>query len=123
MLFAEASVEQAEVITKCLNRICAVSGQKVSLAKSSVYFFHNVNNENKSSICKALNMSMTEDLGLYLGMPTLTHRITLEKFRHLCEKVDRRLPGWKTKYLSMAGRITLAKSTLSSLANYSMQTA
>lgn len=56
-------------------------------------------------------------------MPTLTSRVTGDTFAHLCEKVDRRLAGWKTKYLSLAGRITLAKSTISSMAYYSMQMA
>lgn len=64
-------------------------------------------------------MDKTEDL----GMPTLTSRVTNENFSHLCEKINRRLAGWKTKYLSLAGRITLAQSTLSTLANYPMQTA
>ncbi|XP_021761146.1 uncharacterized protein LOC110725977 [Chenopodium quinoa] len=44
-------------------------------------------------------------------------------FGYLCEKVDRRLAGWKSKFLSLAGRITLAKSTLNTMANYAMQTA
>lgn len=56
-------------------------------------------------------------------MPTLASRVTKEKFSHLCEKIDRRLAGWKTKYLSLAGRITLAQSTISSMSFYSMQTA
>lgn len=68
-------------------------------------------------------MEITTDLGTYLGMPTLTSRVTKATFSHLCEKIDRRLSGWKTKYLSLAGRLTLAKSTLSTMACYSMQTA
>lgn len=63
------------------------------------------------------------DLGMYLGMPTTTSRVTRETFAHICEKIDRKLAGWKTKYLSLAGRITLAKSTLTTMANYSMQSA
>lgn len=68
-------------------------------------------------------MESTSDLGLYLGMPTLTSRVTKATFNHLYEKIDRRLSGWKSKYLSLAGRITLANSTITSLGYYSMQTA
>lgn len=88
-----------------------------------MYFSKNVDVATKTALSEALQMEMTEDMGTYLGMPTLTSRVTKETFSHLCEKIDRRLTSWKTKYLSIAGRITLAKSTLSTLANYSMQTA
>lgn len=33
------------------------------------------------------------------------------------------MAGWKTKYLSLTGRITLAKSTISTMSSYAMQTA
>lgn len=123
ILFAEASLDQAAVIQDCLNRFCFASRQKVRLEKSRIYFSKNVGMRDTETICSTLGMEATDDLGLYLGKPTLTSRVTKETFAHLCEKVDRRLAGWKSKYLSLAGRITLAKSTLNTLATYSMQTA
>lgn len=95
----------------------------MSHPKSRVYFSQNTLEYDRLAICEKLDMQETSDLGVYLGMPTLTSRVTRDTFAHLCEKVDRRLAGWKTKYLSLAGRITLAKSTISSMAFYSMQTA
>lgn len=56
-------------------------------------------------------------------LPALTSRVTRETFGYLCEKIDRKLAGWKSKYLSLAGRITLAKSTVSTMTTYAMQTA
>ena len=123
ILFAEANSDQARIVNDCLGRFCCASGQRVSCTKSRIYFSTNVTQDMQHDISQILNMEATEDLGLYLGMPTLTHRITKDTFSHLCEKLDRRLAGWKTKYLSLAGRITLTKSTLSTLATYSMQTA
>lgn len=123
MLFSEASPYQAEIICQCLKRFCGASGQKVSLAKSTVYFSNNTPHDARLEVCEKLGMEETADLGMYLGMPTLASRVTRDTFAHLCDKVDRRLAGWKTKHLSLAGRITLAKSTMSSMAYYSMQTA
>lgn len=123
ILFAEASIEQAGIIKDCLTRFCAVFGQKVSLNKSTVYFSNSTDHESRATISAELGIGVTEDLGMYLGMPTLTSRVTRETYAHLCEKIDRRLSGWKSKFLSLAGRITLAKSTISTIANYSMQTA
>lgn len=77
----------------------------------------------QSAISQAMGMETTMDLGRYLGMPTLVSRVTKETYAYLCEKIDRRLAGWKSKYLSLAGRITLAKSTLSTMATCSMQSA
>lgn len=123
MLFAEVDKGQVKVINDCLEHFRLASGQKVSLPKSRVYFSKNISLEHQADICGALNIEATNDLGLYLGMPTLTSRVTKEIFRHICEKIDRRLSGWKSKYLSLAGRITLAKSKVSTVAYYSMQTA
>lgn len=79
--------------------------------------------EDKKRVSEVLCFDTTKDLGMYLGMPTLTSRVTKDTFGYLCEKIDRRLAGWKTKYLSLAGRITLAKSTVSTIASYAMQSA
>jgi hypothetical protein len=38
LLFAEAKVGQMDTILECLNYFCAISGQKVSAAKTKVYF-------------------------------------------------------------------------------------
>lgn len=77
----------------------------------------------KAAISNTLENEETSDLGMYLGMPTLSSRVTKDTFGYLCEKIDCRLAGWKTKYLSLAGRITLAKSTFSTIASHAMQTA
>lgn len=123
VLFAEASIDQANVIKKCLDRFCDASGEKVSFSKSRVFFSANAPHELQDDICAALDISKTEELGFYLGMPALHSRVTKATFSHLCEKVDRKLMGWKSKFLSLAGRATLIQSTLSTMALYSFQTA
>lgn len=45
ILFAEASIDQAMVVKTCLDKLCAASGQKVSLNKSCVYFSNNTSLE------------------------------------------------------------------------------
>lgn len=122
ILFVEASIEQSQVMQDVLSRFCKASGRKVSCAKSRVYFSRNIPPNNQNEICNTLGITTKDDLGLYLGMSTITQRVTRDTFSHICEKIDRRLAGWKTKYLSLAGCITLAKSTVSSIAYYSMQT-
>ena len=64
----------------------------------------------------------TKELGKYLGMPILQKRINKETFGEVTEKVSSKLAGWKRRFLSLAGRITLTKSVLSSIPIHTMST-
>ncbi|XP_074266442.1 uncharacterized protein LOC141589715 [Silene latifolia] len=123
VLFAEARADQAHVINYVLDNFCRASGEKVSVAKSKLFFSKNTDSAAIEEIRDILGFEVTNDLGTYLGMPTINGRVTKETFAHLEEKFNRRLAGWQTKHLSLAGRNTLIQSTLSTMANYSMQTA
>jgi len=48
-------------------------------------------------------------------MPVLQKRINKETFGEVIENVSSKLAGWKRRFLSMAGRITLTKSVLASI--------
>ncbi|XP_074314304.1 uncharacterized protein LOC141649515 [Silene latifolia] len=77
----------------------------------------------KTRVSNALNIAATEDLGMYLGMPTINGRVTKAIFDFISQKVYKCLSGWQSKNLSLAGKVTLAQSTLSSILSYAMQTA
>lgn len=63
----------------------------------------------------------TANLGRYLGFPLLTGRIKKSDFGFIIDKINGRLAGWKSKLLNRAGRVTLAKSVISSMPIYTMQ--
>jgi hypothetical protein len=65
--------------------------------------------------CRIGTLPMT-----YLGMPLGSSFKALGVWNPIIEKVERRLAGWKKLYLSKGGRLTLLKSTLSSLPTYFM---
>ena len=62
----------------------------------------------------------TKELEKYLGMPVLQKRINKETFGTVIESVSSKLAGWKRRFLSLAGRITLTKSVLSSIPVHTM---
>lgn len=121
VLFTEATEEQVLTIKECLEEFSAASGQKVSLNKSQIYFSNNVNDEEAKNISSIAAMERTQDLGKYLGVPSIHGRITRNMFASLLERIDSRLEGWKTKFLSFAGRQVLAKFVISSIPYYAMQ--
>uniref|UniRef100_A0A2N9EL19 Reverse transcriptase domain-containing protein n=1 Tax=Fagus sylvatica TaxID=28930 RepID=A0A2N9EL19_FAGSY len=54
----------------------------------------------------------------YLGMPLGASYKAVAVWNPILEKLERRLSGWQKLYLSKGGRLTLLKSTLSSLPTY-----
>ena len=63
--------------------------------------------------CRVGNLPMS-----YLGMPLGASHKSSSIWNPILEKSERRLASWKKLYLSKGGRLTLIKSTLSSLPTY-----
>ncbi|XP_056697578.1 uncharacterized protein [Spinacia oleracea] len=122
ILFAEATVDQAMIMYECLDQFCGASGSKISHAKSRVFFSSNTEAEIKKDICDALNITETDDLGVYLGVPTINGRSSKKEYQFLVDRINGKLAGWKSKMISMAGRATLVQSCLSPMPYYAMQT-
>lgn len=121
ILFCEASLDQAEILQRCLSTFCEASGSKVSVDKSKVYFSPNTSVEVQEGISRQLGMEVTLDLGRYLGVPTINGRTSKREYQYLVEKINGKLAGWKAKILSMAGRATLIQSSLGSIPYYTVQ--
>ena len=54
----------------------------------------------------------------YLGIPLGTPFKTASMRNPILERMEKKLSSWKRLYLSKGGRLTLVKSTLSSLPTY-----
>ena len=63
--------------------------------------------------CKGGNLPM-----IYLGMPLGTLYKTTSIWNPILERMEKKLSSWKRLYLSKGGRLTLLKSSLSSLPTY-----
>ena len=93
-----------------------MNGLKVNVAKSEMVPIGEVNNVH----------ALAEILGCRVGALPMTYLDMLLGASHkspsiwnpILEKVNRKLAAWKKLYLSKGGRLTLLKSTLSSLPTY-----
>ena len=63
--------------------------------------------------CRVHSLPMT-----YLGMPLGSSYKTPSIWNPILERMEKKLSGWKRLYLSKGGRLTLLKSTFSSLLTY-----
>lgn len=122
LLFAEASIEQITVILYCLHESFSLSEQ-VSFLKSNIFFSKLVIAKAKETIVNKCGFTPSLNLELYLGAPSIHSRMRTSIYQHLIDRVDSRLHSWKTKYLLLASRITLANSVLNSIPIYVMQSA
>lgn len=68
-----------------------------------------------------VGIPITEDLKKYLGTQLVHGGHGKGQYIELLERYKARMERWKSNCLSLAGRITFAKSVISSLLIYQMQ--
>ena len=100
LLFADDSLilmhvdkKNADCLSDILNRYCANSGQKVSEAKSSIYFSSNTEVDVKTEVCEVFNIMIESLSDKYLGLPAMVGADRSDCFRHLIDRVNSRING------------------------------
>lgn len=68
-----------------------------------------------------LNIQASQSHGKYLGYPIFHSKPKNTDFKFFLENMKHKLVGWKTRFLTMAGRIVLSKSSLSCIPTHIMQ--
>ncbi|CAL5324749.1 unnamed protein product [Camellia sinensis] len=122
ILFAKANGNDCDCIMEVLSEFCEISGQKINFQKSKMYVSPNIPRREALPLSYQCGMTLTNDLGKYLGTPLLYGRITNLHTKDIIERMSSKLSGRKAKNLSLAGRITLIKSVTSVIPNHLMQT-
>lgn len=123
LLFGQANMEQMRRVLHVLEQICRMSGQQVSLAKTSVMFSKNVPREVRNQLVNVSGFKEVSYLGKYLGVPLLGRAPKKADYHYLIEQVNQKLAGWKARHLSQAGRVTLAKAVIEAVPIYPMMAA
>ena len=68
------------------------------------------------------DISTTTKIGTYLGTPIFSTHRKATAYQYLVDKIQRKIEGWQIKYLFVARRVTLIKSTSASILIHAMQT-
>ena len=93
-----------------------VTGPQVNMRKSELVPVGDV--PNLSTLADIMHYWIASLPMTYLGMPLGSSFKSKDIWNSIVEKMERRLAEWKSLYLSKGGRLTLLKSTLSSLPTY-----
>ncbi|KAA3476669.1 LINE-1 reverse transcriptase isogeny [Gossypium australe] len=121
VIFYKAHIDQARLLKSILDQFCDVLGHKISTRKSNIYFSKGIVDSDREQIVNLFGFQEVQNLGFYLGVLLLHNRVTKSTFSFVVDKVRSKLNSWDARKLSIAGRVTLAKSVLLSIPNYFMQ--
>ena len=116
LIFCDADLDQIGYLKCTLFCFEAVSGLKVNLGKSEMVLIGDVPNIQELAAmldCRISALPMN-----YLGLPLGARYKSKALWDPVLEKMGRKLAGWKKLYLSKGARLTLIKSTISSLPVY-----
>ncbi|GJV62250.1 putative RNA-directed DNA polymerase, eukaryota, reverse transcriptase zinc-binding domain protein [Tanacetum coccineum] len=116
-LFARGHPSSVSVIMDALEEFKQVSGLVPSIPKSTAYFC-NVPNAIKASILNSMPFAEGVLPVRYLGVPLISSRLLFRDCKILVEKLESRVNDWRNKFLSLAGRLQLIRSVLSSMHIY-----
>ena len=121
-LFTRATTRDCRNLGKILSRFCESFGQLMSITKSRVWFSPRTPRRIKEQLEGILGLPTIDRIGTYLGTPIFTTRRTASSYQYLVENISKRIEGWQTKYLSMSGRATLIKASITSIPTYATKT-
>lgn len=115
-LMAKANNKSCQAIKMGLNLFCSLSGQCINHTKFKILFSNNC----APNIIKDIT-NHTDSFGTYLGFPIITRKRRPVDFQFIIDKIRARLASWKTRFINIACRTTLAQATLNSIPNRYMQ--
>jgi hypothetical protein len=116
LIFCDATSEKRRHLPCIFLCFEAILGLKINLAKLEIVPVSEVGDVEGLACslgCRVFSLPMK-----YLGLSLDAAYRAISIWNDIIEKMEGRLAGWKKLYLSIGGRLTLIKSTLSNLPTY-----
>ena len=120
LILMKADELNAQTLRTILDEYCSASGQLVSEAKCSIFFSPNTHVEVKAEIRQILNIMKESLSDKYLGLPSMIGVDRVNCFKHLIERIQKLVNGWKERTLSFGGKEALLKAVAQAIPTYAM---
>ncbi|XP_019181990.1 PREDICTED: uncharacterized protein LOC109177143 [Ipomoea nil] len=100
--FMGVTQNEALTIKECLELYSAASGQLINFEMSNAVFSFKTHPAMHELISRYIGVQIADDLGQYLGLPSVLGRNKTAIFRYIEEKIRERIGMWQHKLLSRA---------------------
>ena len=120
LLLFKSCVQGATEVSNLLDIYCNASGLRVNHSKSSIFFSKGCQNNLRTEVKQALNITNESLSERYLGMPSDVGNSKNGAFKFLKDRVWSKIKGWMEKLLSSEGKEVLIKSVAQAVPIYSM---
>ena len=117
ILFMEHDMEKAKNLKLILSAFEQLSGLKINFHKSELFCFGDAQDE-AAQYAELFGCGMGQFLISYLGIPIHYRRLTIAEWKHVEERLQKRLSSSKGKLLSLGGRLVLINSVLTNMVLY-----
>lgn len=115
LIFTNGRIRSLQRLRDLLKLYQEASGQEVNLQKSAFYASKKISRGRLTKIQRISGCYAKKLPFKYLGAPIYKGRCKCIFFEDIVGKIAKKLEGWKSRYLSFGGKITLIRSVLASL--------
>ncbi|KAL9667161.1 hypothetical protein QQ045_001510 [Rhodiola kirilowii] len=120
LLFTNGSKRSISNLLQLIEDFSKASGQSLNPSKSLIFFSKLIPPAQKTELLRITRFLEGTFPVFYLGSPLFNGMAKIEYFIYLIDRVRNRVEGWLRNFLSMAGRVTLVNSILSSMSMHCM---
>ncbi|PKU79424.1 hypothetical protein MA16_Dca000769 [Dendrobium catenatum] len=117
MIFSRANKKCIKKVNKILKNYCSWTGHKINLNKSVILFSKTVKKRVRRALLKVINMNMVKEME-YLEVKIALRRLVKTDFSKIIVKIAAKMNIWGTKFISLAGKVSLIKASVLSLPTY-----
>jgi hypothetical protein len=117
ILFMEHDLEKATNLKLILSAFEQLSGLKINFHKSELFCFGEAQDD-ASLYADLFGCGLGQFPISYLGISIHFRQLTIAEWKHVEERLQKRLSSWKGKLLSLGGRLVLINSVLTNMVLY-----
>ncbi|XP_056848949.1 uncharacterized protein LOC130499067 [Raphanus sativus] len=120
LFFCKAETSQCKEIIDNLEIYGNASGQRLNVAKSSMFFGNRVEPSRKQEIKNVLGFSTEGGMGMYLGLPEHIGGSKMKVFSFVQDRFNGRVNNWSSRLLSKGGKEVQIKAVAQAVPTYVM---